>query len=120
MGSGEGTLVIIGHALGNCHANVSLPAGFSHPAGSSSVPGVAPLLLQLQWVPCRQPQQDRAEQEVPHNLQQRAERGVSGDPSNPSSENPKWKVFCKGETSDGNNEDKNHQNNCSSCKSQNN
>merc|ERR1712168_204548 len=94
MGSGEGTLLTIGHALGNCSAHYPLPARFSHPPGSSSVPRLSPLLLQLQWIPCCRPQQGQggAEQKVPDNLQQRADRGVPGEPP---SENPKWKVSGK-------------------------
>merc|ERR1712025_1109409 len=100
MGSGEGTLLTIGHALGNNCTHFPLPCGFNHPASSSSVPGISPILLQLQWVPCRQPQQGRAEQEVPHNLQQRAERDLPGEPT--PTENLEWKVshgshHCKNE-----------------------
>merc|ERR1711936_313072 len=120
MGSDEGTLLTIGHALGTCCTHLPLSAGHSQPRGGSSVRGTAPLLLQLQWLPRARPQRGRAEQEVPHDLQQRAQRGFPGDPT---SQIPKWTSshHNQGEANgDNNNKDKNHQNNCSCCTGHNN
>merc|ERR1712083_1023918 len=110
MGSDEGTLLTIGHALGTCCTHLPLSADHSQPRGSSSVQGTAPLLLQLQWLPRARPQRGRAEQEVPDNLQQRAQRGFPGDPTSQIS---KWTSshHNQGETNSDNNKDKNHQNN---------
>merc|ERR1711936_1121938 len=110
MGSDEGTLLTIGHALGTCCTHLPLSADHSQPRGSSSVQGPAPLLLQLQWLPRARPQRGRAEQEVPHNLQERAQRGFPGDPTSPIS---KWTSshHNQGEANGDNNKDKNHQNN---------
>merc|ERR1711936_592582 len=114
MGSDEGTLLTIGHALGTCCTHLPLSADHSQPRGSSSVQGTTPLLLQLQWLPRARPQRGRAEQEVPHDLQQRAQRGFAGDPTSPIS---KWTSshHNQGEANGDNNKDKNHQNNCSCC-----
>merc|ERR1712083_569724 len=119
MGSDEGTLLTIGHALGTCCTHLPLSADHSQPRGSSSVQGTAPLLLQLQWLPRARPQRGRAEQEVPDNLQQRAQRGFPGDPTSQIS---KWTSshHNQGETNSDNNKDKNHQNNCSCCTRHNN
>merc|ERR1711936_850302 len=119
MGSDEGTLLTIGHALGTCCTHLPLSADHSQPRGSSSVQGTTPLLLQLQWLPRARPQRGRAEQEVPHNLQQRAQRGF---PGNATSQIPKWTSshHNQGEANGDNNKDKNHQNNYSCCTGHNN
>merc|ERR1711936_1027062 len=119
MGSDEGTLLTIGHALGTCCTHLPLSADHSQPRGSSSVQGTTPLLLQLQWLPRARPQRGRAEQEVPHNLQQRAQRGFPGNATSPIS---KWTSshHNQGEANGDNNKDKNHQNNYSCCTRHNN
>merc|ERR1711936_101086 len=112
MGSDEGTLLTIGHALGTCCTHLPLSADHSQPRGSSSVQGTTPLLLQLQWLPRARPQRGRAEQEVPHNLQQRAQRGFPGNATSPIS---KWTSshHNQGEANGDNNNIENHHFNCS-------